>query len=359
MEVIEEPQDITEINEHVQLGQTLIDQIFDREPLETLKETISQGAPLWYQDEDGNSALHAAAYNEDKELVDLLLEKGAVWNAVDNLGNTAGDVALSLNNEGCYRAIRDTGLRSEYLLSHLSSKKTSIASSSNILLKSVDTTAAGSTDTFLHSQLRFITDANGQEICLVKAGDDEIGVMMGWEREIMRETVDQLCSGISDDYSVLNIGFGLGIIDSMFQRRKNPPNSIILSKLIQTYLRICANLGESEELLSVGGFDVIYTDTFSEDYQALREFFEHLPDLLSGPEARFSFFNGLGATNALFYDVYTQLSELHLSNVGLSVQWSEVDVIGKDSNIDKWNGTRNYFGMRLYRLPVASMSPIE
>ena len=84
MEVIEEPQDITEINEHVQLGQTLIDQIFDREPLETLKETISQGAPLWYQDEDGNSALHAAAYNEDKELVDLLLEKGAVWNAGNN-----------------------------------------------------------------------------------------------------------------------------------------------------------------------------------------------------------------------------------------------------------------------------------
>ena len=28
----------------------------------------------------------------------------------------------------------------------------------------------------------------------------------------MQETVDQLCSGISDDYSVLNIGFGLGIV---------------------------------------------------------------------------------------------------------------------------------------------------
>ena len=29
----------------------------------------------------------------------------------------------------------------------------------------------------------------------------------------------------------------------------------------------------------------------------LQEFFNHLPDLLSGPEARFSFFNGLGATS--------------------------------------------------------------
>ena len=69
----------------------------------------------------------------------------------------------------------------------------------------------------------------------------------------------------------------------------------------------------SQELLDVGGFDIIYTDTFSEDYQgeydvgvskvafsiksALRTFFEHIPDLLAGPESRFSFFNGLGATS--------------------------------------------------------------
>ncbi len=58
---------------------------------------------------------------------------------------------------------------------------------------------------------------------------------------------------------------------------------------------------EQEEILGLGGFDVIYTDTFSENYQDLRRFFEHLPDLLSGPSARFSFFNGLGATSKLFY----------------------------------------------------------
>lgn len=31
---------------------------------------------------------------------------------VDNLGNGAGDIALSLNNEPCYALIRDAGLRS-------------------------------------------------------------------------------------------------------------------------------------------------------------------------------------------------------------------------------------------------------
>lgn len=53
----------------------------------------------------------------------------------------------------------------------------------------------------------------------------------------------------------------------------------------------------NHKLLEFGGFDVVYTDTFSEDYSALKEFFEQLPDILDGPEARFGFFNGLGATS--------------------------------------------------------------
>lgn len=56
---------------------------------------------------------------------------------------------------------------------------------------------------------------------------------------------------------------------------------------------------DTEKLLGVGGFGVIYIDTFSEHYSQLRSFFEHLPNLLAGPEARFGFFNGLGATSAL------------------------------------------------------------
>lgn len=76
--------------------------------------------------------------------------------------------------------------------------------------------------------------------------------------------------------------------------------------------KIEALLGEE------GGFDVVYTDTFSEGYGGefqssfylfgfmglifvlstdLYEFFEHLGDLMSGQDAKFSFFNGLGATS--------------------------------------------------------------
>lgn len=59
--------------------------------------------------------------------------------------------------------------------------------------------------------------------------------------------------------------------------------------------------------------------------------------------------------DALFYDVYTQLSELHLKNIGIEVTWSDVDVIGDYANKDIWNGTRNYFGMRFYRLPIGTL----
>ncbi len=110
-------------------------------------------------------------------------------------------------------------------------------------------------------------------------------------------------------------------------------------------------------------------DTFSEDYPTLHQFFEHLPDLLDGPDARFSFFNGLGATSKypyprlthtdnfldlLFYDVYTRISELHLAEVGADVDWFDVDV--SDDAYDRWGKTREYFNLPIYRLPVGKMN---
>lgn len=72
----------------------------------------------------------------------------------------------------------------------------------------------------------------------------------------------------------------------------------------------------------------------------LKAFFQHLPNLLAGPESRFSFFHGLGATNPTFHDTYTELSALHLREVGLeSCQWHDVPI--KDEVREEvWNGVR-------------------
>jgi protein arginine N-methyltransferase 2 len=45
------------------------------------------------------------------------------------------------------------------------------------------------------------------------------------------------------------------------------------------------------------GYDFVFIDTFAEDYEELKAFFEIVTDLLEGPESVFSFWNGLGATS--------------------------------------------------------------
>lgn len=71
----------------------------------------------------------------------------------------------------------------ELLLQLLASK--SIEPPETLVLKAVDTSAFASSDAFLASPLRYTKDENGQEICLLKSeAGTEVGVMMGWEREI-------------------------------------------------------------------------------------------------------------------------------------------------------------------------------
>ncbi|PFH51521.1 hypothetical protein AMATHDRAFT_191242 [Amanita thiersii Skay4041] len=356
------------------LGEHLINSILENKSRQEIRTIIDNGAPIWYQNEtEGISALHAAAYVRDAELARYLLEQGAIWNAVDKMNNTAGDIALSLNDGEIYNIIRDAGIRSEMLLSALEYQE----NPSTILLRVNDETSAGSNEVFLTSRLRFAKDDTGQDVCFVQAGDQEVGVMMGWETGIMKETVLKLCKNYENAHhlKVLNVGFGLGIIDSLFQALPTPPALHVIIEPHPDVLNHMRELGyydrpgvrilegkwqdflDKEEILSVGGFDVVYTDTFSEDYTDLHRFFEKLPNILASPESRFSFFNGLGATNSLFYDVYTHIAELHLSDIGLDVQWYDVDVV-PDSDPERWGKSREYFTVPFYRLPICTMDLI-
>ncbi|KAJ7924869.1 arginine methyl transferase [Mycena leptocephala] len=361
-----EPIDEVELDTLTELGEQLISSILADEPLDAVKQIIDSGAPLWYQnDSEGISCLHAAVYVQNQELVKLLIERGAVWNAVDYLRNTAGDIALSFNNEEIYTLIRDAGIRAELLLALLSSHSTS-DSVSAMIIRPTDDTAAASTDAFLSSKLRFTVDDHGQDICMLDVDGEEIGVMMGWEQTIMQETVASLTidRDPTDTLKILNIGFGLGIIDTIFQSLS--PTLHVIIEAHPDVLKHMKELGwyekrgvkilegkwqdfvNTEQMVPEGGFDIVYTDTFSEDYEALRRFFSHLPVLL-GPRSRFSFFNGLGATDATIYDVYTRVAEVHLADVGLNVKWSDVDVREQGH---RWGESRPYFTCPTYRLPL-------
>lgn len=60
--------------------------------------------------------------------------------------------------------------------------------------------------------------------------------------------------------------------------------------------------------------------------------------------------------DALFYDVYTRISEIHLDGVRLDVEWSDVDVTFDKE--DRWAQSRVYFSLPLYRLPIAKLKSV-
>ena len=61
-------------------------------------------------------------------------------------------------------------------------------------------------------------------------------------------------------------------------------------------------------------------------------------------------------TDPTFYDIYTHISDLHLANIGLNVDWSDIDV-SLDSDEDRWGQSREYFSLPIYRLPIGRMKP--
>ena len=58
----------------------------------------------------------------------------------------------------------------------------------------------------------------------------------------------------------------------------------------------------------------------------------------------------IAALDATFYDVYTHLAELHLAEVGIDVEWADVDVAMEER--ERWGDTLGYFSQRLYRLGI-------
>lgn len=193
------------------------------------------------------------------------------------------------------------------------------------------------------------------------------GVMMEWETDLMRLGCDSVFKGAvvdgkpDTDVNILNIGFGMGIIDTMINN-KNPikhyiceahpdvlqklkddgwyekPNVVILEGRWQEQL---------EKLLGSGDvyFNGIYYDTFSEHYQDMLELFDYVVGLLK-PHGIFSFFNGLGADRQVIYEVYKKLVEIDLSNYGLQCDFIEVDVPEKtlkrgDDSV--WDGIRKAY----------------
>jgi hypothetical protein len=88
------------------LGRALVNAILDHAPPEDVQKLLDEDeAPLWYQDEDGWSALHAAASVEDAGLVKDLLQRGAPWNSCERSPVLSSHVFTALHPLICAAAV--------------------------------------------------------------------------------------------------------------------------------------------------------------------------------------------------------------------------------------------------------------
>ncbi|GMF54346.1 unnamed protein product [[Candida] boidinii] len=179
--------------------------------------------------------------------------------------------------------------------------------------------------------------------------------MMQWEDKLMQAASDSLFKSIDDpkDVNIVNIGFGMGIIDNIINS-KNPtkhyiceahpdvlkkmeedgwfekPNVVVLKGKWQDTLPDLLNQGVF--------FDGIYYDTYSEHYEDMLELFDLIVGLLK-PTGIFSFFNGLGADRLVVYEVYKKIVDIDLSNYGLEISFTEIKA--PETTLEENDGEEN------------------
>ncbi|KAL8851044.1 MAG: hypothetical protein Q9221_004034 [Calogaya cf. arnoldii] len=333
-------------------------------------------------EEDGNAEEAAI------ETVKLLLLNGAIWNDLNEDNETPGCLALRLGLKDLYNIMVDAGVRAEVLLSRLDEYEQLKDQESNGEVDEEDirgtTQRAQDNEQSINNGDPSIQAPSSQDpqpnqpaylSSSLSFQPDRIldssanSVMMSWENDLMSRTASLLAP--SPGLRILNIGHGMGIIDTHLQSTSPSTHHIIeahpsvLAQMREKgwyekpnvvihegrWQDVLPSLIENEEDGSML-FDVIYFDTFAEPYSALRKFFEDLVIGLLDDGGRWGYFNGLGADRQICYDVYGKVVELDLFEAGFEVEWMEVEVPDLEGR-GEWEGVkRPYWRLKEYRLPV-------
>lgn len=275
--------------------------------------------PAQYDDATGASCLMLAAGQGSERAVTLLLQAGAPWNAVDRKGRCAGEYALEGGHQTVVDMIVNHAVQCELLLGAAGRNgRMRLVQPAGALGADEASPAAapiGESAAYLARSVRYDGDR-----LLDEAND---AVMMEWERPLMKAHAQVLC-GSERDRKLLNIGFGMGIVDSHVQECGCSGHVIIeahpavAAKARRDGWGERASLveGRWQDALAPGGaaralgpFDAIFYDAYAEDYEDMRELHALLPELLVAG-GLYSFFNGLCPDNIFFHGVVCQLVQV-------------------------------------------------
>ncbi|KAI8321140.1 ankyrin repeat family protein [Martensiomyces pterosporus] len=315
------------------------------------KELVDEGAEIFVTDETGRTALHFAAASGDVDTVKFVLESGIPWNSLDSGSYTAGDYAENGGHDAVYEALVQAGIRAEMVLRLFSSDEPSDGKAAN--------------EDYLSQPVEYSGDR------LVDA--EKNGVMMSWEAPLMELHAKTICS--RPDSVVLNVGFGMGIIDTALQEL-GPGKHVIVEAHPDVYKHMKDEGWDKkpnvhilfgrwqdklDEIRALGPYDSIFFDTFGEFYKDLDDFHKAifksddasgLRPILRQPDGVYSFFNGLGGDHKLFHDVYCHIARADLLKLGVSTEYSQVssDVVMDE---ETWRGIkRPYWMIKSYNLPT-------
>ncbi|KAJ2836922.1 hypothetical protein J3B01_002485 [Coemansia erecta] len=315
---------------------------------QSARELVEQGAEIFVTDEVGRTALHFAAASGDVDTIKFVLESGIPWNTLDVGNYTAGDYAENGGHTDAYTELVQAGIRAEMVLRMLN-QESKINKAAN--------------EDYLSQPVEYSGDK------LIDA--EKNGVMMSWEAPLM-ELHAQII-GSKPDSVVLNVGFGMGIIDSALQDL-NPALHVIVEAHPDVYqhmkdqgwdkkpnVRILFGRWQDkmDEIRQLGPYDGIFFDTFGEFYKDLDDFHQAVfsasddkEPLLCRPNGIYSFFNGLGGDHKLFHDVYCHIVQADLLNLGIITEYSQVssDIVMDE---ETWKGVkRPYWMIKSYNLPT-------
>ena len=203
--------------------------------------------------------------------------------------------------------------------------------------------------------------------------EDDDAVMMEWERPLMSLHASVICPG---DERVMNVGFGMGIIDSILQGRNPSHHTIVeahpgvLEKMRKDGWMDRPNVtvleGRWQDVMDKvpdGSLDGVFFDTYGEvrslptsrrecvrfssnvhppprlnrqNHTDLEDFHAILPRVMS-PNGTYSFFNGLCPDNIFFHGVACNVVKLGLEGLGFDVEFAPCEIkVGEG----EWEGVR-------------------
>jgi len=274
-------------------------------------QKLAQQNPLYVSQQDletGLSPLMAAAKAGNVGLCQQLLEGGAPWNAIDRQGQCAGNFATDAEHWDVVNLLVDWGTRSELILGELQRSQPG----ASILApnpSSVQEESSTKPD-YLQHQLKY----NENGTALLDQDDD--AVMMEWERPLMQAHAQILMEAGS---RVLNVGFGMGIIDGILQDQYSPTLHIIIEAHPDVYKKMLADKWDQKpnvkichgkwqdimpQLIQEGAeVDAVFFDTYGEHSMDMEDFHVQMSQILSKPKGIYSFFNGLAPDNLFFHGV--------------------------------------------------------